>query len=610
LPEKLKSRLNLAFIGFIILLTILIGLSLYENFNSLSYVYDSSIYLNYIDNIRNGNGFSITIVNPIVNEFENVDGELKPILRNDYKSLIKDNPDISADYGIPPLFYILEAGFFELFDVDSDNWLYYGTAFSMIVSTSFLVFYYYFVRKSFGFSSAVFSTVLVLSHLTFLTSLTTSRYSPMLYLFIILAFLFINKSTRDYILFGIFAGLANLTHQIATPFIFSYFTFLLFKKEFKGFLIVASVWFGVVSFWFYHQLQTYNDFGIGFGIPFSRQISQLFTTPIQPDNTQALQSNLLIIPTPFENLRNMFTNDSSTLFESEIFYFFLIFLVFALISTSKIRALLTPKNILFFSLILVSILVLVIGFDEIAKFFSLNVNQIEFYQLIIIFVMPVILVIIPRYFKKKYDVFNDKIPRVFLVIIFFIPFTIFGTYIASYSVLDTPSQVVFPMLIVALPLGIFGFRRLLEKFSQKNNQKQSYITLIFIGIIVFLSSYAIAIGNISFLNILYDYRHLSPSDDNIIESIAKIKQTISPNKVIMYEFPAVISAHTGNPAVTLPIDFWQELPDSVIYLKHFNVEYVIVKIDNPEKLTSEIKLAELSLVNDCGKNCWIYKVGV
>jgi len=109
---------------------------------------------------------------------------------------------------------------------------------------------------------ALLTSIIVASSFFFITELTTGFQHLLTYMFIVLAFFFIHKTTRNYILFGIFAALGTLTHQLASPVLFSYLAFLLFKREFKGFLIVLSVWFSVLSPWMIRQYKEFNDFGL------------------------------------------------------------------------------------------------------------------------------------------------------------------------------------------------------------------------------------------------------------------------------------------------------------------------------------------------------------
>lgn len=168
-----------------------------------------------------------------------------------------------------PLYHLSLGGLFTLLGTTPTSINFTASIFNSFLMSIFLVTFFLLCRKYFGINVAFVSTLLIAVSPSIVWYSTRGLLYPMVYLLVIASFIFLKNTKTNYILFGIFSGLASLTHPIGMlPFI-SYTTFLIIKREFRGALIVAGVSSLVILPWIIRNIYYFglSKFGKGLGIP-------------------------------------------------------------------------------------------------------------------------------------------------------------------------------------------------------------------------------------------------------------------------------------------------------------------------------------------------------
>jgi len=611
--QKKVKLLEILFIIVLVSLAVFFAVLIKDNFNAASFTTDSTIHVSIANSLLNNNGFTLGWLPPESIWIE-TDKTLRYVYQNKIDSLINDYSSVSQPYGGVPLFYIFEALFFKITDANAANWIDFGAIFSTLISSLFLITYYFFVRKYFGPAVAVISSIILVTSFFFLLSLTSVLIYPLAYLFLLLPLFFINQTNKNYILFGIFAGLATLVHQATVPLVYSYMAYLLFKKEFKGFILVISIWLSILTPWMVRQFQEFNDFGLGIGIPFSKQISSfltIFTHDISSMNAGesfgfTLSTVLSNIPTPFEIVQTLFFNEHPHgLHKTELIVFFLIFVVFAFISFPKVKKKFSPKNVLIMIIIFGVISSSVFVIQTISESNRLEVVQYYFIQLGIIILLPLSLVIIPKYFVKNADIFEEKLPRIYVIISFFILFEILALHVITYQTFNVHWPLVFPLLLITLPLGIIGFKKVIDSVFNLKNRKLIHLLPYFIIIgIILPTSVVFSQETISYLNVCCIEKYQETEDTRPLHEW--IRNNLDDNSVLMHERPGILFIHTGKSAVPIP-DELNSNPFKILkYVKHFGVEYLVFyEPTSKDRLNAQI--ASFNPIYSCSKKCVVLK---
>jgi len=417
------------------------------------------------------------------------------IFRSSFEELFQKFPTISyPESGKGPVFYVLLGSFYKLLGTTVDQFYLHASIFSNLVTSTFLIIFYYFVKKRFNFHIAVFSSFVIL-FVPFLVWVSDrALLYNLLFVFMISAIFFLNKKKSHYLMFGIFVGLAHLTHPFGMLLGVSYGIFLLINREFKGFLILIISWFALLTPWFIRNYSVFGDIGWGLYIPFSDKISQLISIifPVSATSYSQLQfgyqsiERYLTTYSPFSIFRGSFS-EFDTLYNMEFLVLFLLaFTGLAFLNFEKLRE---KKRIVIISI--VAIFVLYIS----TNFILTSILGNEFYssftttafEIFLIFVFPVTSIIL---LKHKTSIFLKNIPRLHLFIMLF-SLVILVTYTMSSAQfarnVPETKHLIF-MLFLLLPLSILGFEKLIKFIPKHKFQQKStlIILLTMISLIIYM----------------------------------------------------------------------------------------------------------------------------
>jgi len=291
--------------------------------------------------------------------------------------------------------------------------------------------------------------------------------------------------------------------------------------------------------------------------------------------------------------------------------FFLIFVVFTFLSFPKIRKKLNKKNLSILLLIFGFVVSLVIIYPNISEvdrnfFFENNIQNILI-QFGIIFLIPISLIIISRYFVKKADVFEDPMPRIYVVIAFFVSFSILAQYIVAYRITDFTGLYLmpaYPLFFISLPLGIIGFKKFLDLyFHSKNNKSFRLIPYFILAIIILPGSYIVLQSYFSF----FDGFVASWAETDDTRPLHEwIRNEVDSDAILMYEHPGVLFLRTGNPTIPIPNEFYDkpfELPE---YVEHFGADYLVI-FNTTARDIIHANLALFSTAYSCSQECIVLK---
>ena len=191
--------------------------------------------------------------------------------------IIESNRPVTFPFGEKGTVYFIAMGsLFSILDSDASNWYQHGSMLNSILAIVFLILLYSLLRIHFGIHVAFFSSLLIAFLPIFVINAATPRPIMLFFVFTIISFFFLKHRRSNYILFGIFAGLAHLTHPFGIILPITYFFILLLNQKFRGFLITFVVYQLILIPWYVRSLYYFNDFGKGLLLPFSKNISNLF----------------------------------------------------------------------------------------------------------------------------------------------------------------------------------------------------------------------------------------------------------------------------------------------------------------------------------------------
>lgn len=281
-PFLRKNNKELFMISIIVLSSVLLSSTLRdESIRNILWHSDDAIHLSIAKSVSEGKGLQTTFA-PLYGH-TSVD------------ELTHDFPTLSEpESGKGPIYYLILGGFLHLVSPKPSDFALVASLFNTIINAITLVVYFVFVRKYFGVNVAFLSSIL-LSFISITLWLSVEIVPiPLAELFIIISFLFLQKNKINYFLFGLFSGLAHLTHPIGVLPSLSYSLFLLFKKEFKGALIVFGTSLLLLVPWMVRNVFTLGSmlrFSDGLSIPFANKIAGFFYA-----NTDTYSSTSGILP--------------------------------------------------------------------------------------------------------------------------------------------------------------------------------------------------------------------------------------------------------------------------------------------------------------------------
>lgn len=612
-----SKKWDFILISILIVLTVFLSLSLYENYNAALFTSDSSVFHNTVNNILQGNGMSTSLV---IVEGNVVDTENGPIfsISSDIDGLIKNNPTIIQPYTKAPPFFLLEAGFFKLVGANPSNWIFYGALLSTIISLCFVILYYFLIKKNFDRGIAFFSSLGIITSWNIFTALTTARPDILMYTFLVASFFFINKSIRHYIIFGILGSLATQSHQLAAPFIYGYLAFLLYKKEFKGFLIVFLVYLSLLAPIMIYEYSITGDLKQGLGIPssISAKLSLFIndlTGSTKTIETQILQdfytSDFVInkVPSPFEFIIEFFSYEIPPypfLHLYELYFISSIFLLATFVSFSKIKEKINNKSLLKTGLILSMIIFFILVYYN-SNWAPENILEIHVVELLILIIIPTTLIMFSLKNLRNSNIFEKPSTRFYSLFPFLIGFGFFGLYLSTFSTWAFIFGLVLPLVFLLIPFGLNGMKKLANVVINKSIKKEHWISYLIIGLIVVSISFVNADENLKFFTTLNINIHWTENEDS--KGLHNwLMKNASPDAVLMHELPAILSLHTGNPVVIIPSDFYDKPYNLPKYLDHFKVDYVVFYRQITE-FENIMDVLQFERVYSCSNKCVIYK---
>ncbi|HVZ62335.1 MAG TPA: glycosyltransferase family 39 protein [Candidatus Nitrosotalea sp.] len=574
--SQLEKGVSISWIIIMSCIIAWISFSIYQNYNAASFLFDDNLYMSETNSLLHGHGFTINVLYPL----SKID--LSTGISQDYSNadtLIEKYPNLNWEYSRAPVFFILLASFFEITKANPSNWVTFASIFNTIVSIFFITFYFIIARKYFGTLVGILSSVIIITSLLFIMGITTAEPNQLTYLFIILSLLFLKKSSKHYILFAIFAALANLTNTVGIIPIAAYGSYLLFKREYRGLAIVMVTWIVILSPWMIRDFYTFHDFGSDLGIPFSSQISSFFisnpsgNSPEQYDLAPHMQSPL--IKSPFEFIYNFFFKQTT---KTELIVFFLPFLFISYLSISKIANNFNKRKILKFIGISASIIIVIFAYLQVVEIFLIPKSLDDKIQILIIILIIILLVIYHKRSKNS-SFFEFPLPRPYVILGFFIAMSILAVYYSNVISLQINWFVAMPLMFLGLLLGINGVKKLIDSISIK---KQSYKTLVFVVIMI-----AIIIP-ISYFNVAYSIPYLNhysaggfmDYQTSLMKTVPSQIKNLEPEDVLVHSPPGPLFITTGNPVIAAPEDIISSPLNIAKYFERYNATYYVNSPDD------------------------------
>ena len=250
LAVKNKHFLILCTLIFLVSLNFFIGSEYREILLSVFWNGDDVFHISIADNFRNEKNFEQQYLSMrYLDKSENFFLDLYPN--------ISENPQGSKG----PIYYIFLGSFYEILSTSQDDLYLHGSIFNNLLTSIFLILFFFFVKRFFGFKVAIISSIIISFIPGFGQISTRVMIDPLLFIFMLSALFFFERKNHHYVLFGIFSGLSVLTHPISISLLISYFVSNLLQRNFTGFF-VSLVTFNVLLFpWLLRNFLVFNDFG-------------------------------------------------------------------------------------------------------------------------------------------------------------------------------------------------------------------------------------------------------------------------------------------------------------------------------------------------------------
>ena len=483
-----------------------------------------------------------------------------------------------------PMYYITLGVFYQIFSTGQEDLYEHASFFNNILASIFLILFFFFVKKVSNTKIACGSSLLVSLVPGFVSISHIVNIDPLVIVFIISSLFFIEKKKLCYILFGVFSGLASLTHPIANPLIISYSVFLLLKKEFKGFLLTMSTWILVLSPWFVRNYTIFSDIGPGLQIPFSSKISEIIASIIpSKDSPIGIDQANRINSTEFGFLELIYnaTHVSGYLGNMELLIVFILIFSGAVFfnlnnKKKKFRYIVTSFGTFITSYLLVKIFLIKQNDKnvwtypgEVAKTTELILDVPHIIELIILFIIiPISIFLI---FKKKKHLFVENINRTYLFIIIYCIFQLFAMYIFSNNSRwdEIPSRFVFLQTLLLIPIALIGLEKIMKASFSTIKFKQKII----FSIVIMLIFSPMIINMVEANNLHKEFKGEIRNDSRDLIDNEIISRT-SPEDVIASSNPSETWLQTDRFSVSLPylINDKEEFED---YIEYFNIAYFV-----------------------------------
>jgi len=486
------------------------------------------------------------------------------IYRSSVDDIIKQYDDISPPHsGKGPVFYILLASFYEILNTTPDNNYYHASILNTIISSIFIILFYFLVKRHFSQKIAILSSFLVI--LLPLFGFLSIRAIPMLifFLFSLSSLFFLERSKKHYIIFGLLSGLAHLSHPFGIFLPLTYIVFLLVKKEFKGSLLVFLIWVGTLLPWLIRNYFLFEDIGQGLYIPFSQYISNLFsflpTNSITYAAIDYLPSTMLSPWPPMESLLGAFYQFDDLF---HMGYFLIILIIFTGFTFFRLHRI-EKQKIIF---LLGSFSVIISTYLSI-YFFVYNYSI----QYFVIFGLPVIIVSLLFVFYRK--IFDQSIKRYHTFVMLFLFVNMAGyLYSAVFLQRGIPEvRQMFLPLILVIPLVIFSIEKIFYQVKYFSKLKKHHILAAVFMTLILLPVFYESVEGITLLS---SFQFHEKQTNEIKQMNRWILENLPKSSHIISNSPSTVSMNTNLKSIHLyPTDYSQENVDKIV--DHFKISHLI-----------------------------------
>lgn len=445
-----KSNLLASLFVMLIIISInfYLGSTFRENFNNVPWFIDDALHIGIANSFSEQQNFKSSFLSAEYHQSFSID------------QIIENRPILSGEQsGKGPMYYILLGSFYELLQTSPKDFFFHGSIFNNILTSLFVILFFFFVKKHFDFKIAFISSILILMIPYFAMISARVLLYPLLFIFSISALFFIDKKKSHYVVFGILTGLALLTHPFGIFLPISYFLFLLIKQEFKGFLLTAVSLNLVLLPWLLRNYYFFGDAWSGFYFPFSKKISDILFSFLprpefipQTSSYPFFENSLINFGNPKFSLFNVFT-ELFDLISSQHYMDYLLILVLILSGFTFFKLANLKNNAKNFIIIISAIAI---------SSFLLYYFPSTYAQIAYAFVIPIIFVFF--LYKKKRHLFEKIIPRSYLIIIFFVFVSLIAYYLLAVNEGRIPHpKILLFSLLLTIPLAIYGYKKLFRE---------------------------------------------------------------------------------------------------------------------------------------------------
>jgi len=587
-----KHVISLFVIIFLISLNFYIGSYTRENLSSIMWNGDDVFYISMADSFRNNGEFLQSYMSS-----GNTPYSSEEIINN--FSPFPDKP--SRNKG--PMHAILLGTIYKITETPHNNLYSVASFFNNVLTSIFIVLFFLFIQKKINFKIALLSSILV-STVPFFGFISGRVFlEPLLFIFSIAALFFLEQKKTHYILFGIFATLAHLTHPMGITLVFSYLFLLLLKKDFKGSLILFVTWTIILVPWFIRNFFIFGDIGPGLYLPFSDKISQFFQLFLPNQDFNFIPSGTKFIPT--EGITSSFAQLTEKSFFNDAFSIdFLLFFILAFFTLAFLN-LHTPKKNLFPKLIIITTI-----FGIYLFIFTYAFSQ-AYLQIFFLFILSPI--VIYYLYKKKKNWFTKQTPTFFYFTIIYSFFHLIGIYsvviAAEWEVL--PTRFLIFAIILLIPLSLVGYEKII-RYLPLPAKKEKRSAIFFLILIITISP--IIIQNAESSEAQKNHPYIR-ENSSITQLNSLIRDNTQSDKIIASNSATYAWFKTGIPSISLP-NFITNQETFEKYIDYFGISYLVVyeKVDSryqsenlPEKIMSFLPLNYVYVPQIIG-NSFIFEI--
>ena len=251
----------------VVFITLLLRIAIIDSsFDRVWWKWDESFYINVADNIRDGNGFNLDIL------------EYRQVFYKDAQGDVQYIYDYYDHAGRPyyfagPVYPLFLSGLFSFFHAEPPDWTVIPIIANLILLLLIVYFMYQIGKTLFDSDTAfwiAFTAGLFPALFWYMGALPYILY----YLFIVLSFYLLFKNYSWWII-GAVIGLAHLTHGSGIVLFGTFFLYCLIKKQWKnsGKFALAYILM-LMPYMIYNQIRL-GDFGLGLSFPSSMILSLL-----------------------------------------------------------------------------------------------------------------------------------------------------------------------------------------------------------------------------------------------------------------------------------------------------------------------------------------------